>query len=325
MVKRGIFYLFLCLLFGTCAKFKKGQIDYREEMRKFVKKISSYAKGINPNFIVIAQNGQELLTKNGKSTGEVVLDYINALDGIGREELFYGYEEDDFPTPESIRDYLLPFMELAKNNGKKILVIDYCQTPAFIDDSYSQSEIRGYISFAADHRELDNIPSYPPTPYKVNADDIISLSKARNFLCLINPGLFSTKDDFLNALRNTDYDILIIDLFYEDEQLTKQDISSLKFKKNGGRRLVIAYMSIGEAEDYRYYWQEEWEENPPPWLAEENPEWPGNYKVRYWYKEWQDIIFGNDSSYTKRILDSGFDGLYLDLIDAFEYFEEEKD
>ena len=54
---------------------------------------------------------------------------------------------------------------------------------------------------------------------------------------------------------------------------------------------------------------------------EENPEWSGNYKVRYWYKEWQNIIYGNDSSYTKRILDSEFDGVYLDIIDAFEYFE----
>jgi len=37
--------------------------------------------------------------------------------------------------------------------------------------------------------------------------------------------------------------------------------------------------------------------------------------------EWQDIIFDNENSYLKKIIDAGFDGFYLDIIDAFEYFE----
>ena len=85
--------------------------------------------------------------------------------------------------------------------------------------------------------------------------------------------------------------------------------------------MVVCYMSIGEAEDYRYYWQNSWQTDRPEWLDRENPDWEGNYKVKYWYPAWQNIIFGNDESYTKRILDAGFDGAYLDLIDAFEYYE----
>ncbi|MEE8372615.1 MAG: endo alpha-1,4 polygalactosaminidase [Dehalococcoidia bacterium] len=84
----------------------------------------------------------------------------------------------------------------------------------------------------------------------------------------------------------------------------------------------IAYMSIGEAEDYRYYWQEEWGSSSPSWLAEENPDWTGNYKVRYWDPVWQRIIYREDDSYLRKILDAGFDGVYLDIIDAFEYFED---
>jgi len=308
------------LIFG-CSKKQEYHLDYRELMRDFVEGISSYAKGFNRDFVIIPQNGQELLTEDGKANGPIVSDYLNSIDAIGREELFYGYEGDNIPTPDSIRNYLIPFMDLAKNNGKKVLIIDYCSNPSYVDDSYYQSEIRGYVSFAAENRELNSIPSYPPSPYNENSNDITSISQVRNFLYLINPSSFPTKEDFLNALRNTNYDLLIIDLFYEGEQLTPQEVSSLKIKANGGKRLVIAYMSIGEAENYRYYWKKEWETNPPEWLEEENPDWPGNYKVRYWYKEWQDIIFGNDSSYTKRILDAGFDGVYLDIIDAFEYFE----
>jgi cysteinyl-tRNA synthetase len=38
-------------------------------------------------------------------------------------------------------------------------------------------------------------------------------------------------------------------------------------------------------------------------------------------KEWQDIIFGDADGYLDRIMNAGFDGVYLDIIDAFEYFE----
>jgi cysteinyl-tRNA synthetase len=85
---------------------------------------------------------------------------------------------------------------------------------------------------------------------------------------------------------------------------------------------VFCYLSIGEAEDYRYYWQPDWNNNKPDWLGAENPDWAGNYKVKYWHKSWQDIIYGNNHSYLQKILDAGFNGVYLDIIDAFEYFEE---
>ncbi|MCP4711319.1 MAG: hypothetical protein GY869_22085, partial [Planctomycetes bacterium] len=103
--------------------------------------------------------------------------------------------------------------------------------------------------------------------------------------------------------------------------LSSTEVTSLKTKANGGTRIVIAYMSIGEAEDYRYYWQTDWNTTAPSWLATENPNWPGNYKVRYWCSSWHTIIYGNDTSYLKQIIEAGFDGTYLDIIDAFEYFE----
>lgn len=297
---------------------------YRQDMRNFVQAIHACAKKIKPGFIVIPQNGHELLTENGEEKGVLEINYCAAIDGVGREDLFYGYEEDNIPTPESERNYMLAFMDLAEKNGKEVLVTDYCWTKLFVDNSYQQNTARGYISFAADHRELDNIPAYPTHPYNINASDITALGEARNFLYLLNSGSFKTKTAFLNSVKNTNYDLIIIDLFYNgSEELNSNEIVSLKVKSNGGARLVLAYMSIGEAEDYRYYWKPEWEKNPPSWLAEENPDWPGNYNVRYWDLAWQAIIYGNDNSYLKKILDAGFDGVYLDIIDAFEYFEEQ--
>jgi len=84
---------------------------------------------------------------------------------------------------------------------------------------------------------------------------------------------------------------------------------------------VICYMSIGEAENYRYYWNTSWNHHKPSWMSAQNPNWPGNFKVKYWDPEWQSIIFGNDASYLSKITSAGFDGVYLDIIDAFEYYE----
>jgi cysteinyl-tRNA synthetase len=170
---------------------------------------------------------------------------------------------------------------------------------------------------------MDVIPDYPNAPYNENSDDIQNLSEAKNFLYIINPVAYTTKTNFISALNATNYDVILMDYFFnENLEFTVDEINSVKTKHNGGSRLVISYMSIGEAEDYRYYWNSDWKENPPVWLEGENPDWPGCYEVRYWDTTWQQIIFGNPDSYLDKILSKGFDGVYLDIIDAFEYFEE---
>ena len=296
--------------------------DYRQDMRDFVQRVSAYAKGISPDFIVIPQNGHTLLTESGEDTGSPALVYLDAIDGIGREDLFYGHDADNRATPPSERDAMISFMDVAERNGVEVLVTDYCSTETLMSDSYSQNSTRGYVSFAADSRELSGIPAFPPAPFNANSADVASLAEVRNFLYLLDSGLYSSKAALLNAIRDTDYDAIILDASHDDVSLTKDDIALLKTKSNGGDRLIIAYMSIGEAEDYRYYWQEKWDSIPPAWLAEENPDWAGNYKVRYWDPVWQRIIYGEDDSYLRKILDAGFDGVYLDIIDAFEYFED---
>ena len=88
-------------------------------------------------------------------------------------------------------------------------------------------------------------------------------------------------------------------------------------------RKVIAYVSIGEAENYRPYWRSEWGSKgrisaaAPVWLGKENPEWKGNYQVKYWHTDWQRLVLAAvDDAMT-----CGFDGVYLDIVDGFETFE----
>jgi cysteinyl-tRNA synthetase len=295
--------------------------EYRQDMRNFVQNISEYANEKHPGFLIVPQNGHELITLDGNTGGEIADEYLGSIDGVGREDLFYGYTGDDEPTPTGEGESMFEFLEIARENGVSVLVTDYCTTRSHVDHSYSESEKMGFVSFAADSRELDTIPSYPSQPHNLNAGDILSLADARNFLYLINPSSYGTVEAFLESVRETSYDLLIIDPFFDGRALTPGEIESLGTKANGGMRLVMAYMSIGEAEDYRYYWDDAWESDPPAWLDRENPEWEGNFKVEYWDADWQGLIFGSNDSYLDRIIGAGFDGVYLDLIDAYEYFE----
>lgn len=296
--------------------------DYRQAMREFVIGISAYAKSIRTDFSIVSQNGIELVSANGEETGPPHTAYLEAIDGNGQEDLFYGYTQDDKATPANENEYLVSFLNTSKNAGKTILVTDYCSTPAKMNDAYAQNLANGYVSFAADRRELNDIPDYPQPIHAENNIVITSLSQIWNFLYLINPDQYVSKADFIQSVTATNYDLIIMDLFFQDGvAFTSEEINQISSKANGGKRMVICYMSIGEAEDYRYYWLPEWNSNKPSWMNDENPDWAGNYKVQYWNEEWQSIIFGNDHSYVKKIIDAGFDGVYLDIIDAFEYYE----
>ena len=310
---RIIIFLIITALSLSCHKAKN--IDYRQEMRNFVVALSEKAKSQNPTFQVIPQNGVEIICTEDSPNGQLASEYISAIDGQGQEDLFFGYTNDNKTTPQSTTDYLKSYLSLLSKLGKTILTTDYCSSNENITSSQQQNQSEGFISFQAPSRNLNIIPETPIQ--NENTYEITNLGQARNFLYLINPEKYSTKNDFIEAVCATNYDLLIMDLFHNDNVFTANEIERLHGKANGGRRLVIAYMSIGEAEDYRYYWNKSWKRGNPSWLDKENPNWKGNYKVKYWDSEWQAIIF----DYLSRIINAGFDGVYLDIIDAFEYYE----
>lgn len=118
------------------------------------------------------------------------------------------------------------------------------------------------------------------------------------------------------------HDVVVVDAGSGDGSwgLTSQQIRRLKTKPDGSKRIVLAYMNIGEAEDYRYYWKKAWKKNPPPWLGSANCRWAGDHRVRHWMRDWQSIIFGTRKSYLGRIIDRGYDGVYLDRVDIFYHW-----
>lgn len=293
-------------------------MDYRQEMRNFVKEISSYSKSQNPNFIVIPQNGHELVFKED---GKLAKDYLDAIDGMGQEDLNFGYLGDNVATTDEIRNYIIQHLLAGQKNGKTVMVTDYAEGASNSEISESLNNRSGFISFVAEERDLTIIPENKSKLKHKNANDINSLDDAQNFLYLLNFEAFETKDMLISALQETDYDVFILDAFYHSKLFTPVDLDNIRFKKSGGKRLLISYMSIGEAEDYRFYWNSNWDPSTIAWIDAENPKWKGNFKVKYWNNDWKRIITGTKSSYLQRIIDAGFDGVYLDIIDAFWYFE----
>ena len=78
---------------------------------------------------------------------------------------------------------------------------------------------------------------------------------------------------------------------------------------------------LRQALRYRPYWKDEWTDHRPRWIAGSNPEWQNNYKTRYWMKEWEEILFGSKDAYLDQIIAAGFDGAFLDVMDAWQYFK----
>ena len=131
---------------------------------------------------------------------------------------------------------------------------------------------------------------------------------------------FQLQDVDPSEIKASPYDLVVIDYGFDKDNagaFPREVVDLMRRKPDGSRRQLFAYLSIGEAEDYRYYWRSSWRRTRPEWLEPENPDWPGNYLVQYWRPEWQSVLFGNPNAYLDHIIDAGFDGAYLDGVDKF--------
>jgi len=292
--------------------------DPEASMRAFVVSIARHAREAAPDFLLVAQDGLELLTESGRIDGLPAIEYVAALDGVGQEDVTFGYTGYGNSTLAETHAVLLGFLDLAERLGLAAFVIDYCRDADQIKHALSVAAEHGFVGYAAPSQDLEVIPEDTIQPWAVHSDDVRRLSEARNVLFLINPERYGSKGELVNALAEAPYDVLVVDGWFDaGVPLSAGDLAALGRKPGGGERLVLAYLSIGEAEDYRADWSPSWALRPPAWLGDENPDWPGNYAVRYWDPEWQAIVFARLDG----LIAAGFDGVYLDKVDAFDTAE----
>ncbi len=154
------------------------------------------------------------------------------------------------------------------------------------------------------------------------------------------------QESMIDKLVNSNYDMLVVEPTQTDWSSDSKNfdtanmvkrIKQSKAKDGKHRKLVLAYIDIGEAEDWRWYWKwgKNWSQGKdkpagwPPYIITHDPDgWDGNYPVAYWDNNWKNIIihgknlssgaYGNYNSVLDEVLKSGFDGIYLDWVEGFE-------
>ena len=120
---------------------------------------------------------------------------------------------------------------------------------------------------------------------------------------------------FIDQLQGASYDSLLATSFQigivdpDSSALTTSQISTLE---SSGKSL-IAYLSIGEAENFRSYWNASWNTSPPSFVMGADPNWTGDYYVKYWDPQWQQLMINQVTAMAKE----GYNGVMLDVVDAY--------
>ena len=285
--------------------------DLAASMRNFIISISKSAKKSDPDFLIIPQNGSAIAFQKEQSGAAFDRQYLNAIDGLGIESLFYNLESD----PDSVR--IANLRRLAK--VKPVFVSELVGEDKFASDAARKNQDMGFVPFI---RLRENV-NYEAIPRKIrneNSNDVTRLSQAKNYLYLINSGNYDSAAEFISAIQETNFDLVIIDLFFNNNvAFTKAEIEKLKTKANGGKRLVVCYLNIGSAESWRYYWEKGWKLGTPEFLEKQYEGYENEYWVQFWNPQWQQIIFAGADSYLNKVKTAGFDGAYLDNVEAYDY------
>ncbi len=128
------------------------------------------------------------------------------------------------------------------------------------------------------------------------------------------------------------HDMVVVDYSRngrDSGMFTAEEVAAIEDKPGGG--VSVAYVSIGEASEFRDNWNPAWTSTglatgsltaaAPHWLGPVNPDWPESRKVRYWEAGWQDLVFNDAKTGSlDSIVAQGFDAAYLDIVDAYYFW-----
>lgn len=112
----------------------------------------------------------------------------------------------------------------------------------------------------------------------------------------------------LNAAR---YPLAVVDYSDDGSEIGERTAAQVSLLREGGR-VALAYLSIGEAEEGRFYYGS----MPKDLIAATNEAFTDNFKVRFCDERWHQIML----SYLDRIIAQGFDGVYLDIVEGYRFF-----
>lgn len=301
-------------------------LDFREELRTLVQRISTYARSQNNGFMVIARDAGELLIKRDVQDEKVISPartFMRSIDGIMFDGIFVGHQRVGQVPPPEIQIVAKERIARAKRAGLPVLSMEFTEKPSEIDNVYRQARSQNIIANVV-HRptaDLTELPPHPRRPHAENPNNILSIKDVKNFAYIADPGAWGRQDQFALDIHDTNFDLIIVDPFSGREPLSRAAVETLKYKKLGARRLVFARMDISTVASYRYYWQPNWREGSPMWIADPFPGDPDRYFVEYWRLAWHDVIFGNENSFLFGVITQGYDGVVIEGLRSYLAFE----
>ena len=265
---------------------------YKKEMVKLILELSEIAKNENSSFEIHVQNGVFLLDSEKK----IEDNYFNLVSSFTHE-----VENLNFFSHTGIKNK----MEMVKKNNIDINLIGYGRKREFVNKLIKFAKSHEYGMYISNNFKLNQFPDK-------KIETRIKFNDIKSFLYLINPEKYSKVDNLIEDIIKSGYKLVFIDPFFKSKIIRRNYIK--KMKQNDIK--IIAYMSIGEAENYRYYWKNEWNSNSPHWIIKHNENWPGGFFVKYWNPIWKKIL----GEYLHKIISAGFDGVIFDVVDSYEYF-----
>lgn len=235
-----------------------------------------------------------------------------------REELRKAAEIRRMAERDERQRRMLYAVDAMRQQGRRILSIESCKTQKEVDAAYAGGERDRVLTYAG--VETDNLNTLPKGhPRGENALPVTTITAARNWLPLLRADRFGTKAEWVMSMERTNQDVLFIDVAHRGaDALTKEDVKRLKYKELGAPRLMLAVLPVGKAYDWRWYWQKGWEAGNPPFLFAPIPAEPGTFITDMADPKWKELL----GKYLAGVMDLGFDGVVLDNLDTYLWFEE---
>jgi cysteinyl-tRNA synthetase len=119
----------------------------RREMSRFIERLSAHVRVKRPGFLVVVQNAEGLISEPG---------FLAAVDGLGKEDLFYGYDERPGYSPREETEFAATLLSRARRAGKLILTVDYVTNADTVRVVQQRARALGFIPYFT-VRELDRL------------------------------------------------------------------------------------------------------------------------------------------------------------------------
>jgi cysteinyl-tRNA synthetase len=125
----------------------------REDMIRFVTEIAETGRRLKPGFLVVAQNAEDLLEE---------ARYRDVIDGLGKEDLFYGQSGTNTRNPEGEIAQSVHHIRRLQRDWKPVFAVEYVTEAALVEAAKVELQRLGMVPTVA-HRSLDG---HPPTHHR---------------------------------------------------------------------------------------------------------------------------------------------------------------